>query len=105
VFGRRCRHGLGVLSKSDRRSEGALGDSFTLMTAAIAVAAQTLLFGVAASCGDRALRFPRQATICLTLIDIPFSVSPVNSGLDVRDRCRAARSRWADGTHGSRNQN
>jgi len=51
----------------------------TLMTAAIAVPAN-LIFGVAASCAIAKFEF-RGKSLLLTLIDLPFSVSPVISGL------------------------
>lgn len=51
----------------------------TLMTAAIAVPAN-LIFGIAASWAIAKFEF-RGKSILLTLIDLPFSVSPVISGL------------------------
>ena len=51
----------------------------TLMTAAIAVPAN-LIFGVAASWAIAKFEF-RGKSFLLTLIDLPFSVSPVISGL------------------------
>lgn len=51
----------------------------TLITAAIAVPAN-LIFGIAASCAIAKFEF-RGKSVLLTLIDLPFSVSPVISGL------------------------
>ena len=50
-----------------------------MVTAAIAVPA-TLVFGIAVGVGNREIRF-RGKSVLTTLIDLPFSVSPVIAGL------------------------
>ncbi len=79
VFAEAFSHGVGayVAAIADPAALAAL--RLTLQVAAIAVVANTV-FGVAASWCIARFRFPGRA-ILITLIDLPFAVSPVIAGL------------------------
>jgi len=73
------RKGVGVYLASIRHADARSAIRLTLMTAAIAVPLN-LVFGVAASWAIAKFRF-RGRQVLLSLIDLPFAVSPVISGL------------------------
>jgi sulfate transport system permease protein len=80
VFYQALRQGVGVywnmlVADPDTRAAIAL----TLTVAPVAVAAN-LVFGIAAAWAIARFRFPGR-TLVMTLIDLPFSVSPVVAGL------------------------
>jgi sulfate/thiosulfate transport system permease protein len=79
VFGEAFRHGLGVWWASLREADALAALRLTLLTAAIAVPLN-LVFGLAAAWALAKFRFVGRS-ILLTLIDLPFAVSPVTSGL------------------------
>ena len=73
------RAGVGVWLASIREPDALAAIRLTLLVAAIAVPLN-MVFGVAASWAIAKFRF-RGRTVLLTLIDLPFAVSPVVSGL------------------------
>lgn len=79
VFVEALRHGLGayVAALTDPDARAAI--RLTLIVSAIAVPAN-LVFGLAASWAIAKFKFPAKSFL-VTLIDLPFSVSPVISGL------------------------
>jgi sulfate/thiosulfate transport system permease protein len=62
----------------------------TLLAAAIAVPAN-LVFGVAASWAIAQIPSSRGKNLLITLIDLPFAVSPVVSGIDLTCCCSGCR--------------
>ena len=79
VFTEALRKGLGAYFKAFTDPDALSAIRLTLMTAAIAVPAN-LVFGVAASWCIAKFDF-RGKSLLTTLIDLPFAVSPVISGL------------------------
>jgi sulfate transport system permease protein len=79
VFYEALRKGVGVYLESFTDSDALAAIRLTLLTAAIAVPAN-LLFGVAAAWAITKFEF-RGKSVLITLIDLPFAVSPVISGL------------------------
>ena len=79
VFTEALRNGFGVYIESLREPDAIAAIKLTLITAAIAVPLN-LVFGVAAAWAVTKFEFPGKAFL-ITLIDLPFSVSPVVSGL------------------------
>jgi sulfate/thiosulfate transport system permease protein len=79
VFLEAFRGGIGTYLASLREPEALAAIRLTLLVAAIAVPAN-LVFGVAAAWAIAKFRFPGR-TFLITLIDLPFSVSPVIAGL------------------------
>lgn len=79
VFGEALRKGLGAFLLAFTDPDALSAIKLTLTTAAIAVPAN-LVFGVAASWCIAKFDF-RGKSILTTLIDLPFAVSPVISGL------------------------
>jgi sulfate/thiosulfate transport system permease protein len=79
VFAEALRHGAGVYVEALKDPDALAAIRLTLMTAAIAVPLN-LVFGVAAAWSVAKFEF-RGKTVLTTLIDLPFSVSPVVSGL------------------------
>ncbi|MBB3225024.1 sulfate ABC transporter permease subunit CysW [Pseudoduganella umbonata] len=79
VFAEALKKGLEVYLESIREDDAIAAIKLTLITAAIAVPLN-LVFGVAASWAIAKFEF-RGKSLLLTLIDLPFSVSPVISGL------------------------
>lgn len=79
VFTEAFRKGWQVYALAISDPDALSAIRLTLMTAAIAVPAN-LIFGVAASWAIAKFEF-RGKSLLLTLIDLPFSVSPVISGL------------------------
>ncbi|MFZ4396269.1 MAG: sulfate ABC transporter permease subunit CysW [Kiritimatiellia bacterium] len=79
VFCEALRKGIGVYFASIRDPDARAALRLTLLTAGIAVPCN-LAFGVAASWAIAKFRFPGKQVL-LTLIDLPFAVSPVISGL------------------------
>jgi sulfate/thiosulfate transport system permease protein len=79
VFTEALRKGLGAYLEAISQPDGLSAIRLTLLTAAIAVPLN-LLFGVAASWCIAKFEF-RGKSLLLTLIDLPFAVSPVISGL------------------------
>ena len=79
VFGSAFSRGIAVYLTSLREPDAWAAIRLTLMTAAIAVPA-TLIFGVAAAWAIGKFEFVGKS-ILITLIDLPFAVSPVVSGL------------------------
>jgi sulfate transport system permease protein len=79
VFVEALRGGLGAYVASLREPEALVAIRLTLLVAAIAVPAN-LVFGVAAAWAIAKFKFPGKAFL-ITLIDLPFSVSPVIAGL------------------------
>jgi len=79
VFVEALKKGLDVYLESIREDDAIAAIKLTLITAAIAVPLN-LVFGVAASWAIAKFEF-RGKSLLLTLIDLPFSVSPVISGL------------------------
>src|SRR5262245_38678763 len=79
VFAEALRKGLGayLAAVADPAARAAIG--LTLLTAAVAVPAN-LAFGVAAAWAVARFRFPGRSAL-IALIDLPFAVSPVISGL------------------------
>jgi ABC-type sulfate transport system permease component len=68
-----------ALSGGDQRAGRARGDQLTLLVAAISVPLNAV-FGVAAAWAIAKFEFKGKSSL-LTLIDLPFSISPVVSGL------------------------
>ena len=79
VFAEALRRGRGSLLRRLRRSRHAAAIRLTLLVAAIAVPLN-LVFGLAAAWAIAKFEFPGKSLL-ITLIDLPFSVSPVVSGL------------------------
>lgn len=79
VFTEALRNGIGEYLAAISSSEALAAIRLTLMTAAIAVPLN-VSFGVAAAWAIARFDFPGRQLL-LTLIDIPFSVSPVISGM------------------------
>jgi sulfate/thiosulfate transport system permease protein len=79
VFVEALKKGTEVYLESIREDDAVAAIKLTLITAAIAVPLN-LVFGVAASWAIAKFEF-RGKSLLLTLIDLPFSVSPVISGL------------------------
>ncbi|MBI4585694.1 MAG: sulfate ABC transporter permease subunit CysW [Planctomycetes bacterium] len=79
VFTEALRKGLGAYLESFREPDALSAIELTLFTAAIAVPAN-LAFGLAASWAIAKFNFVGKS-ILVTLIDLPFAVSPVISGL------------------------
>jgi sulfate/thiosulfate transport system permease protein len=73
------RKGLGVYLAAIVSPDALAAIKLTLLTAAIAVPAN-VVFGVAAAWAIAKFRFPGKSVL-VTLIDLPFSVSPVIAGL------------------------
>jgi sulfate transport system permease protein len=79
VFVEAFRNGLGAFVKSLGEPDTLAAIRLTLLVAAIAVPAN-LVFGVCAAWAIAKYEFPGKAFL-ITLIDLPFSVSPVIAGL------------------------
>jgi len=79
VFVEALRNGLGPYLDSVREPDAVAALKLTLLAAAFAVPAN-LVFGVAAGWAIAKFRFPGR-TLLTTLIDLPFAVSPVISGM------------------------
>ena len=79
VFTEALRKGFGVYFSAFKDSDALASIRLTLLTAAIAVPAN-LLFGVAAAWCIAKFNF-KGKSVLITLIDLPFAVSPVISGL------------------------
>jgi sulfate transport system permease protein len=79
VFTEALRRGLGAYLAAFAEADALSALRLTLLTAAISVPAN-LVFGVAAAWAIAKFNF-RGKSVLLTLIDLPFAVSPVISGL------------------------
>src|ERR687892_2651787 len=79
VFTEAFKKGIEIYLESVREPDAAAAIRLTLTAAAIAVPLN-LVFGVAAAWGIAKFQFPGKSFL-ITLIDLPFSVSPVISGL------------------------
>ena len=79
VFWEALRKGLGAYAEALREPDALSAIRLTLLTAAIAVPFN-LVFGIAAAWAIAKFEF-RGKNILITLIDLPFAVSPVVSGL------------------------
>src|SRR5260221_3746241 len=79
VFHEAFRHGLGAYFAAITDRDALSAIRLTLMTAGIAVPLN-VAFGLAASRAIARFTFPGKQTL-ITLIDLPFSVSPVISGM------------------------
>jgi sulfate/thiosulfate transport system permease protein len=79
VFGEAFKKGLGVYLTSFNDSAAIAAIQLTLLVTAIAVPAN-LVFGVAAAWAIAKFEFPGKSLL-VTLIDLPFAVSPVVAGL------------------------
>ncbi|MBI2513470.1 MAG: sulfate ABC transporter permease subunit CysW [Opitutae bacterium] len=79
VFTEALRKGVGAYFKSFADTDARSAIALTLTTAAIAVPCN-LVFGVAAAWAIAKFHF-RGKSLLITLIDLPFAVSPVISGL------------------------
>jgi sulfate transport system permease protein len=79
VFAEALKHGLGPARDAILEPDALSSIRLTLLTAAIAVPFN-LLFGVCAAWAVAKFDFPGKAFL-ITLIDLPFSVSPVVAGL------------------------
>jgi sulfate transport system permease protein len=79
VFAEALRKGLGAYLASFEDPDARAAIRLTLLVAAIAVPLN-LVFGVAAAWAVAKFEFPGRSLL-VTLIDLPFSVSPVVSGL------------------------
>ena len=79
VFTEALRKGLGVYLESFRQRDALAAIRLTLFVAAIAVPLN-IVFGLAASWAIAKFEF-RGKSLLITLIDLPFAVSPVISGL------------------------
>ena len=79
VFVEAFRNGIAPYFASIREPDAVAALKLTLLAAAFAVPAN-LVFGVAAGWAIAKFRFPGR-TILTTLIDLPFAVSPVISGM------------------------
>jgi len=79
VFAQALEKGFGAYLTALREPDAWAAIRLTLLTAAIAVP-MNLAFGLAASWAIAKFQFPGKGTL-LTLIDLPFAVSPVISGM------------------------
>ncbi len=79
VFAQALEKGFGAYLAALREPDALAAIRLTLLTAAIAVPLN-LVFGVAAAWAVAKFEFPGKSVL-VTLIDLPFSVSPVISGL------------------------
>ena len=79
VFTQALQKGFGAFAKAFADDDAVAAIKLTLLVAAIAVPVN-LLFGLAASWSIAKFSFPGKSLL-ITLIDLPFSVSPVVSGL------------------------
>ena len=79
VFAEALRRGLGAYFAAFHDADALAAIRLTFLATAIAVPAN-LLFGVAAAWAIAKFEFPGKSVL-LTLIDLPFAVSPVISGL------------------------
>lgn len=79
VFAEAFRNGLAAYLEAFAEPDAQAAIRLTLLVAAIAVPAN-LVFGVAAAWAITKFQFPGKSLL-VTLIDLPFSVSPVVSGL------------------------
>lgn len=79
VFSQALEKGAGAYLAAIREPDALASVRLTLVTAAISVP-MNLVFGVAASWAIARFRFPGKSLL-ITMIDLPFSVSPVVSGL------------------------
>ncbi len=79
VFVQALQRGFGVYLAAIAEPDAVAAIELTLLTAAIAVPLN-LVFGVAAAWAIAKFAFPGK-NVLITLIDLPFSVSPVVSGL------------------------
>ena len=79
VFVEALKKGLGVYLAAITEPDALAAIRLTLITAAIAVPLN-LVFGVAAAWAIAKFQFPGKSVL-ITLIDLPFSVSPVIAGL------------------------
>jgi sulfate transport system permease protein len=79
VFAEALRRGVGAYFASFKDADAFSAIRLTFVTAAISVPAN-LVFGVAAAWTIAKFNFPGKSLL-LTLIDLPFAVSPVISGL------------------------
>ncbi|HEY4031038.1 MAG TPA: sulfate ABC transporter permease subunit CysW, partial [Caulobacteraceae bacterium] len=79
VFAQALKHGLGPALAAIEEPDALSSIRLTLLTAAIAVPFN-LMFGVCAAWAVAKFDFPGKAFL-ITLIDLPFSVSPVVAGL------------------------
>ena len=79
VFAEALRRGLGAYFAAFRDADALAAIRLTFLATAIAVPAN-LVFGVAAAWAIAKFEFPGKSVL-LTLIDLPFAVSPVISGL------------------------
>ena len=79
VFVEALRNGLGAYLQAISEPDAMSAIRLTLLTAAVAVPFN-LVFGVAAAWAIAKFEFPGKQVL-MTLIDLPFSVSPVVSGL------------------------
>lgn len=79
VFAEAFQKGAGVLFEALQEPDALAAIELTLLIAAIAVPAN-LVFGLAAAWSIAKFSFPGKSLL-ITLIDLPFSVSPVVSGL------------------------
>jgi sulfate transport system permease protein len=79
VFTEAFKKGIAVYLESISEADAAAAIRLTLMAAGIAVPLN-LIFGVAAAWAIAKFQFPGKSFL-ITLIDLPFSVSPVISGL------------------------
>lgn len=79
VFAEALRQGFGAYLAAVRDPDALAAIKLTLLVAAIAVPAN-LIFGIAAAWAIARFSFPGKSLL-ITLIDLPFSVSPVVTGL------------------------
>jgi sulfate transport system permease protein len=79
VFAEALRRGIGAYFSAFAESDALASIRLTLLAAAISVPAN-LVFGVAAAWCIAKFNFPGKSVL-ITLIDLPFAVSPVISGL------------------------
>ena len=79
VFAQALEKGLDLYLAALREPDAWAATRLTLLTAAVAVPLN-LVFGLAASWAIAKFEFPGKGTL-LTLIDLPFAVSPVISGM------------------------
>src|SRR5262245_21354440 len=79
VFATAFSHGVGAYLNALADEEALAAIKLTLLVAAISVTVN-LIFGVAAAWASSKFEFPGK-TILNTLIELPFSLSPVISGL------------------------
>ena len=79
VFTEALRKGVGVYFQSLVESDALAAIRLTLIAAAISVPAN-VVFGIAAAWAITKFQFPGK-NVLITLIDLPFAVSPVISGL------------------------